>query len=168
MSSMKSDKKGGTKTKIICKYFIQGKCVKGESCPYLHSKVEKPKEIITIECPMYNVGFCKNGRNCCFMHIKKEKYIEEKSDEKNINTNIPMQEEEEQKEQKEKNENNESNKEEEIKYPTIPIWFLEHYYDKPISLLFSELEQKNLPEIIELKKNMDLLIFNLIYQDFLF
>ena len=152
MSSMKSDKKGGTKTKIICKYFIQGKCVKGESCPYLHSKVEKPKEIITIECPMYNVGFCKNGRNCCFMHIKKEKYIEEKSDEKNINTNIPMQEEEEQKEQKEKNENNESKKEEEIKYPTIPIWFLEHYYDKPISLLFSELEQKNLPEIIELKK----------------
>jgi hypothetical protein len=79
---MKSEKKGGTKTKIICKYFIQGKCVKGESCPYLHSKVEKPKEIITIECPMYNVGFCKNGRNCCFMHIKKEKYIEEKSDEK--------------------------------------------------------------------------------------
>ena len=153
MSSLKSEKKGGTKTKIICKYFIQGKCSKGDACPYLHSKVEKPKEMITIECPMYNVGFCKNGRNCHFMHIKKEKYIEEKSDEKNNNTsNIPMQEEEEKEKEIQKNEINETNKEEEIKYPKIPIWFLEHYFDKPISLLFSELEQKNLPEITELKK----------------
>ena len=153
MSSLKSEKKGGTKTKIVCKYFIQGKCSKGEACPYLHSKVEKPKEMITIECPMYNVGFCKNGRNCYFMHIKKEKYIEEKSDEKNNNTsNIPMQEEEEKEKEIEKNNNDESNKEEDIRYPKIPIWFLEHYFDKPISLLFSELEQKNLPEITELKK----------------
>ena len=143
MSSLKSEKKGGTKTKIVCKYFIQGKCSKGETCPYLHSKVEKPKEMITIECPMYNVGFCKNGRNCYFMHIKKEKYVEEKSDEKNNNTsNIPMQEEEEKEKEIQKNEINETNKEEEIKYPKIPIWFLEHYFDKPISLLFSELEQK--------------------------
>ena len=81
MSSMKSEKKGGIKSKIICKYFIQGKCTKGDSCPYLHSKVEKPKEITQIECPMYNIGFCKNGRNCHFLHIKKEqKRIQQEND----------------------------------------------------------------------------------------
>ena len=79
MSSLiKSDKKGGIKSKILCKYFIQGKCNKGEECPYLHSKVEKPKEMTQIECPMYNIGFCKNGPLCHFMHFKKDEYIEEK------------------------------------------------------------------------------------------
>ena len=160
MSDMKSEKKGGIKTKIICKYFIQGKCTKGDSCPYLHSKVEKPKEIMQVECPMYNIGFCKNGRNCHFLHIKKDKYIEEKIDEKNNDLNIPFKEDEkndiisenkEMEKEEEKNDNNSENKEK-IKYPEIPIWYLEHYFDKPLTLIFSELEQKNLTEITELKK----------------
>ena len=149
MSSIKSEKKGGIKSKIICKYFIQGKCTKGEACPYLHSKVEKPKAITQLECPMYNIGFCKNGRNCQFLHIKKEKYIEEdekSEEEKNTNLTTPIKEEEK------NNSSNESNKDEEKKYPELPLWYLEHYFDKPISLIFSELEQKNLPEIAELKK----------------
>ena len=149
MSSIKLEKKGGTKSKIICKYFIQGKCTKGEACPYLHSKVEKPKAITQLECPMYNIGFCKNGRNCQFLHIKKEKYIEEdekSEEEKNTNLTTPIKEEEK------NNSSNESNKDEEKKYPELPLWYLEHYFDKPISLIFSELEQKNLPEIAELKK----------------
>jgi len=148
MSSIKSEKKGGIKSKIICKYFIQGKCTKGEDCPYLHSKVEKPKGITQLECPMYNIGFCKNGRNCQFLHIKKDKYIveEEKSEDKNTNLTTPIKEEEK------NNSLNESNKDEEKKYPELPLWYLEHYFDKPISLIFSELEQKNLPEIAELKK----------------
>ena len=193
MSSIKLEKKGGTKSKIICKYFIQGKCTKGDSCPYLHSKVEKPKDIIQTECPMYNIGFCKNGRNCHFLHIKKDKYVEEKIEDKNKDSNTPMEEEEKndanvQNKEEEKTDNNISNKEveinndklenkeeeknvkniskedetkkadntekkeQEIRYPEIPIWYLEHYFDKPIPLIFSELEQKNLPEITELKK----------------
>ena len=175
MSSMKSEKKGGIKSKIICKYFIQGKCTKGDSCPYLHSKVEKPKEITQIECPMYNIGFCKNGRNCHFLHIKKDKYIEEKSEDKNTNatnssneenkesdnnnknetneSDVLMKEEKEEKEEKDEKEETEIKEDkEEIKYPEIPIWYLEHYFDKPIPLIFSELEQKNSPEIAELKK----------------
>ena len=150
MSSAKSEKKGGITSKIICKYFIQDKCTKGDACPYLHSKVEKPKEILQIECPMYNIGFCKNGRNCHFLHIKKDKYIEEDLDQKNPNSSPNQIKEEE--ETKEINSTNESNKEEENKFPEIPIWYLEHYYDKPLPLIFSELEQKNLPEINELKK----------------
>ena len=149
MSSAKSEKKGGITSKIICKYFIQDKCTKGDACPYLHSKVEKPKEILQIECPMYNIGFCKNGRNCHFLHIKKDKYVEDNSDEKNPNSSPNHIKEEE--EIKENNSTNESNKEEEKNFPEIPIWYLEHYYDKPLPLIFSELEQKNLPEINELK-----------------
>ena len=112
-------------------------------------KVEKPKAITQLECPMYNIGFCKNGRNCQFLHIKKEKYIEEdekSEEEKNTNLTTPIKEEEK------NNSSNESNKDEEKKYPELPLWYLEHYFDKPISLIFSELEQKNLPEIAELKK----------------
>ena len=173
MSELKSEKKGGIKSKILCKYFIQGKCTKGDSCPYLHSKVEKPKDIIQPECPMYNIGFCKNGRNCHFLHIKKDKYTEEKIEDKNTETNNPIEEEkkiivsdtlikEENKDiivntsvkEEENKEENITNMEEEKReqYPEIPIWYLEHYFDKPIPLIFSELEQKNLPEIMELKK----------------
>ena len=93
---------------------------------------------------MYNFGFCKNGQNCHFLHIKKDKYIEEKIDEKNNDLKIPFKEEE-------KNDNNSENKEK-IKYPEIPIWYLEHYFDKSLTLTFSELERKNLTEITELKK----------------
>ena len=80
MSSVKSAQKGGIKSKIICKYFILGKCIKGENCPYLHSQVEKPQEMIQTECPMYSVGFCKNGPVCLFKHVKKDKFIEEESE----------------------------------------------------------------------------------------
>lgn len=157
MSSLiKSDKKGGIKSKILCKYFIQGKCNKGEECPYLHSKVEKPKEMTQIECPMYNIGFCKNGPLCHFMHFKKDEYIEEKIEEKNTASTTPINEENINinKETNDEKSNKEEKKEvsSEIKNKEIPIWYLEHFFEKPIALIFSDLEQKNLPEITELKK----------------
>ena len=173
MSSLKSAQKGGIKSKIICKYFILGKCIKGENCPYLHSQVEKPKDMTEVECPMYSIGFCKNGPVCHFLHIKKDKYVEEELEEKNTTSTTPKAEEqnnlninnnndnninntnennnlnnEKNDEEKEINDNNEDN----INYPEIPIWYLEHYYNKPLSMIFSELEQKNLPEIVSLKK----------------
>ena len=172
MSSTKPAQKGGIKSKIICKYFIQGKCIKGENCPYLHSQFENPKETKQVECPMYSVGFCKNGPICHFLHIKKDKYIEEELEDKNITTIKPLIEEQNNKMNNnnlnnknsnisnENNINNEKNDEEEKNNDKkekninflLPIWYLEHYYDKPISMIFSELEQKNLPEIAELKK----------------
>lgn len=163
MSSLiKSDTKGGIKSKILCKYFIQGKCNKGESCPYLHSKVEKPKEMAQIECPMYNIGFCKNGPLCQFLHIKKEKYTEEKLNEKSTTSTTPINEEENIsmniEANDDKNNNNNKVKEEnkevnnDNKNEILPIWYLEHFFDKPLPLIFSELEQKNLPEVAELKK----------------
>ena len=171
MSSTKETQKGGIKSKIICKYFIQGKCIKGENCPYLHSQMEKHKEIEEVECPMYNIGFCKNGPMCHFLHIKKDKYIEEELEEKNTTLTTPEIEEnnnininninnnlnennlnKESNGEKQETNENEDNKEEKKNYPDLPIWYIEHYYDKPISMIFAELEQKKLPEIIELKK----------------
>ena len=164
MSSVKPIQKGGVKSKIICKYFIQGKCIKGENCPYLHSQIEKPKETEQVECPMYSIGFCKNGPVCHFLHIKKDKYVEEEIEEKNTNLTTPINEESNGstkplnnmnnnlsennlkniKEDKEKEKN-----EENLSFPELPIWYIEHYYEKPISMIYSELEQKNLPEIVK-------------------
>ena len=167
MSSTKPVQKGGIKSKIICKYFIQGKCIKGENCPYLHSQFENPKETTKVECPMYSIGFCKNGPVCHFLHIKKDKYPEEELEDKNTTTTTPLTEEQNNQiinnnvnnnssnnsNENENNLNNEKNDEKEKNLNfTLPIWYLEHYYDKPISMIFQELEQKNLLEIAELKK----------------
>ena len=188
MSSVKSAQKGGIKSKIICKYFILGKCNKGENCPYLHSQVEKPKEMIQTECPMYSVGFCKNGPVCHFKHIKKDKFVEEESEEKKtdvindekvdnnkmIDNDIIKDKSNDENNKEDSNKNNNLvnddlnnnlndeknggqnekiyNQEGDEKYPVLPIWYLEHYYDKTISMIFSELDQENSPEIIELKK----------------
>ncbi len=171
MSSVKPTQKGGIKGKIICKYFMLGKCIKGENCPYLHSQVEKPKDE-EVECPMYSIGFCKNGPVCHFLHIKKDKYVEEEIEDKNTTSTTPNGEgqntlnintnnEHNMSNTSENNLNNDKNseekeindkKEDNMNYPEIPIWYIEHYYNKPLSMIFSELEQKNLPEIIQLKK----------------
>ena len=170
MSSAQQIQKGGVKNKIICKYFILGKCTKGESCPYLHSQIEKPIEKSKVECPMYSIGFCKNGPLCHFLHIKKDNLDVEEKNEKNnliiegqnLSNFVPEESkimlENEKKEENEKvNEKKEENEDEkkknvEFMYPEIPIWYIEHYFDKPLAMIYSELEMKNLPEIVELKK----------------
>ena len=63
-----------SESKIICKYFILGKCKKGEKCPYLHGQFKLDQDDISErECPMYSIGYCKNGSLCKFIHIKKDK-----------------------------------------------------------------------------------------------
>ena len=166
-----------SESKIICKYFILGKCKKGEKCPYLHSQFnleQDQDDFSERECPMYSIGYCKNGPMCKFIHIKKDKNgnkinenkIEENNNNSNDNDNnyndtsstpldgdsitISYQEEKEKKEL----ESDKEDKEEESlnNNKIIPIWYLEHYYGKPISTIFSELENENLPEVIALQK----------------
>ena len=177
--SLSKFKKSATKSRIICKYFISGKCIKGENCPYLHSQIDKPTDMLEVECPMYSVGYCKNGPVCQFIHIKKEKFSEKdekseiiKKEEKIIEKEVEIDEDEistplaedyleesekEDNKNKNKNEkeginNDNNNNDEDINSHIIPIWYLEHYYDKPISMIFSELENQNLPEVIALQK----------------
>ena len=110
------------KLKVMCKYFMMGKCTKGENCKYLHNEQEKEKRINVpkLECPMFNIGYCKNGNMCNYIHKKCETLPE------NFSENI------------------------------LPVWIIEHYLEKPINLIFKELEQQNLPEIIELRKKYNL------------
>ena len=110
------------KLKVMCKYFMMGKCTKGENCKYLHNEQEKEKRINVpkLECPMFNIGYCKNGNMCNYIHKKCESLPE------NFSENI------------------------------LPVWIIEHYLEKPINLIFKELEQQNLPEIIELRKKYNL------------
>ena len=128
-----------TKKKIMCKYFMMGRCTKGENCVYLHSITEMKKRINIKEeeCPMYEIGYCKNGPLCKYKHIHKEKIENDKNE-------------------NEKNEiiENEKIDFENINFPEIPIWYIEHYFDKPIYEIFSEYEQKNESEINKIRKEM--------------
>ena len=191
MSLINLNQKGRIKSKILCKYFILGKCIKGKKCPYLHSQIGRSTNLADRECPMYSIGFCKNGPVCKFSHIKKDNYSNDESEEimkEEKDNSIEEEEEEEEEEgdedatsttplaedfindsetEKEKNnkknisetyknniENNKNNNknENDFKFHLVPIWYLEYYYSKPISVLFSELEKKNLPEVLSLQK----------------
>uniref|UniRef100_UPI00398EEAB8 zinc finger CCCH domain-containing protein 6 n=1 Tax=Pristiophorus japonicus TaxID=55135 RepID=UPI00398EEAB8 len=54
------NRKGG-----ICKYFLEGRCTRGDQCRYSHDgAVQKKKDI----CKFYLNGFCTKGDKCIFMH----------------------------------------------------------------------------------------------------
>ncbi|XP_037663575.1 zinc finger CCCH domain-containing protein 6 isoform X2 [Choloepus didactylus] len=53
------------KGKQICKYFLEGRCIKGDQCKFDHdAELEKRKEI----CKFYLQGYCSKGENCIYMH----------------------------------------------------------------------------------------------------
>ncbi|XP_061546190.1 zinc finger CCCH domain-containing protein 6 isoform X2 [Phycodurus eques] len=52
--------------KYICKYFLEGRCIKGEQCKFEHELVipDKKKEL----CKFYLQGYCSKGDHCIYMH----------------------------------------------------------------------------------------------------
>ncbi|XP_049712567.1 zinc finger CCCH domain-containing protein 6 [Elephas maximus indicus] len=53
------------KGKQICKYFLEGRCIKGDQCKFDHdAELEKRKEV----CKFYLQGYCTKGENCIYMH----------------------------------------------------------------------------------------------------
>lgn len=53
------------KGKQICKYFLEGRCIKGDHCKFNHdAELEKKKEV----CKYYLQGYCTKGENCIYMH----------------------------------------------------------------------------------------------------
>ncbi|XP_026079215.1 zinc finger CCCH domain-containing protein 6-like isoform X2 [Carassius auratus] len=50
----------------ICKYFLEGRCIKGDQCKFDHDNVvpEKKKEL----CKFYVQGYCTKGDICIYMH----------------------------------------------------------------------------------------------------
>ncbi|XP_061914384.1 zinc finger CCCH domain-containing protein 6 isoform X1 [Entelurus aequoreus] len=52
--------------RFICKYFLEGRCIKGEQCKFEHELVipDKKKEL----CKFYLQGYCSKGDHCIYMH----------------------------------------------------------------------------------------------------
>ncbi|XP_041921758.1 zinc finger CCCH domain-containing protein 6 [Alosa sapidissima] len=52
--------------RYICKYFLEGRCIKGDQCKFDHEHVvpDKKKEL----CKFYLQGYCSKGDNCIYMH----------------------------------------------------------------------------------------------------
>uniref|UniRef100_H3C0K3 Zinc finger CCCH-type containing 6 n=1 Tax=Tetraodon nigroviridis TaxID=99883 RepID=H3C0K3_TETNG len=52
--------------RYICKYFLEGRCIKGDQCKFEHEHVvpDKKKEL----CKFYLQGYCSKGDNCIYMH----------------------------------------------------------------------------------------------------
>lgn len=61
-----NNKKAGTE---ICKFFLDNKCTKGNSCTFSHDK-SKP-HIPKTECRFFEHGYCKDGFNCPNSHVEK-------------------------------------------------------------------------------------------------
>lgn len=54
---------------VLCKFYKYGHCIKGEACPYRHSKRKrKSKRQIGATCKFYLMGKCVKGNNCSFSH----------------------------------------------------------------------------------------------------
>ncbi|KAK6489245.1 zinc finger CCCH domain-containing protein 6-like isoform X1 [Huso huso] len=52
--------------RYICKYFLDGRCIKEDQCKFEHDLVvpDKKKEM----CKFYIQGYCSKGENCIYMH----------------------------------------------------------------------------------------------------
>ncbi|KAL6101696.1 zc3h6 [Pungitius sinensis] len=52
--------------RYICKYFLEGRCIKGEQCKFEHELVipDKKREL----CKFYLQGYCSKGDHCIYMH----------------------------------------------------------------------------------------------------
>lgn len=48
---------------VVCHFFVEGRCQKGDKCTFLH-KIEKKMEL----CKYYQGGFCSKGDKCPYMH----------------------------------------------------------------------------------------------------
>ncbi|XP_018088775.1 zinc finger CCCH domain-containing protein 4 isoform X2 [Xenopus laevis] len=57
----RADKKG----KVVCKYFVEGRCTWGEHCNFSHD-VDVPRRRGL--CKFYVSGYCARAENCPFMH----------------------------------------------------------------------------------------------------
>ncbi|XP_046845478.1 probable E3 ubiquitin-protein ligase makorin-1 [Xenia sp. Carnegie-2017] len=60
---------GISKTDVLCKYFQNGVCQRGENCSFSHDRSTRPD----MTCRFYLQGTCSYGANCRFDHIKADR-----------------------------------------------------------------------------------------------
>ena len=60
--------------KVICKYYMEGKCSKGSSCTFSHvlQPHKTPEQVrsqnAAVICSFYRLGQCMKGTNCLYSH----------------------------------------------------------------------------------------------------
>ncbi|CAI5945242.1 unnamed protein product, partial [Closterium sp. NIES-65] len=52
--------------RVLCKYFVNGACSRGDSCPFSHNWKDKPN----MACVFYQRGVCSYGDRCRYDHVK--------------------------------------------------------------------------------------------------
>ncbi|KAF4365533.1 hypothetical protein G4B88_025712 [Cannabis sativa] len=52
--------------RVLCKFFAQGACLKGEHCEYSHDWKDPPNNV----CTFYQRGLCAYGSRCRYQHTK--------------------------------------------------------------------------------------------------
>ncbi|KAJ3694655.1 hypothetical protein LUZ60_000032 [Juncus effusus] len=52
--------------RVLCKFFMQGACLKGEYCEFSHDWNDPPNNI----CTFYQRGMCSYGSRCRYDHVK--------------------------------------------------------------------------------------------------
>ncbi|GCC35517.1 hypothetical protein chiPu_0014002, partial [Chiloscyllium punctatum] len=56
---------GEKKGKVLCKFFVEGRCSKGDQCNFSHDLGPPRKREL---CRFYYNGFCAKAENCLYMH----------------------------------------------------------------------------------------------------
>ncbi|KAL3348508.1 hypothetical protein AABB24_021929 [Solanum stoloniferum] len=52
--------------RILCKFFVNGACLKGEYCEFSHDWKDPPNNV----CTYYQKGLCAYGSRCRYKHVK--------------------------------------------------------------------------------------------------
>lgn len=63
---VQKEKSAQLKEKVLCHFFVEGRCQKGDKCTFSHNLQLNPKKYEI--CKFYLNGFCSKGDKCFFMH----------------------------------------------------------------------------------------------------
>ena len=101
-----------------------------------------------IMCKFFIMGHCNKGENCIYLHSEEERnkrmnapVIECPMYSLGYCKNGPLC----------KYKHTKIQSKEDIENEILPIWYIEHYFDKPISMIFQDLEKENAKEVQEIK-----------------
>ncbi|KAK8921369.1 E3 ubiquitin-protein ligase makorin [Platanthera zijinensis] len=57
---------GANSSRVLCKYFVHGACLKGEYCEFSHDWKDQSNNV----CTFYQKGLCSFGSRCRYDHVK--------------------------------------------------------------------------------------------------
>ncbi|CAM6097259.1 unnamed protein product [Calypogeia fissa] len=57
-----------SRSRVLCKYFMHGACLKGDNCEFSHDWSDPASNI----CTFYQRGYCSYGNRCRYEHVKLE------------------------------------------------------------------------------------------------